>query len=658
MSNLLPYRKEKKYLPHELLQMYRRRAALTQTELAALVGLQSRRMIPAWEAGESLPKPDRLEKLLEVYLNRGVFVSEREVEEARQLWQTVKSFYDANSERLAAYPVFDDAWFGQILTSYRTGATPPAVSVLPLAQPAPDAILTPPNSYLSTALQTNLLIGREREILEVGNLLREPNVRLLTLTGPGGTGKTRLSMQVAAEMETEFGDGSKFVRLETARDRQAVIAAIAQTLGVKELMLTAPTPDTLWPRLKEFLATRQLLLVLDNFEQVVAAGSVVTELLGAANGLKILVTSREVLHLYGEQEYAVPPLELPPALDSSQWEGLAHYAAIQLFIERARLVQPDFVLNAQNGPMVAEICRRLDGLPLAIELAAGRLKLFSPASLLERLSTAATSGSVLSGGARDLPGRHQTLRNTLEWSYKLLEVAEQRLFRWLSVFVVGVTLTALETVYQGDSESSLLELVSSLIDKSLLRQVPGDGTVGEARFKQLETVREYALEQLEASPDAYAAHHQHALYYLALAKKAEPLLYGEGQVEWLARLELEHDNLRAALDWALQGEAAQLGLGLQLAGVLWLFWSTHGHISEGRVRLTLALEGARTGGTGKYFRVCSRFERGGSSGACAGRLRLGATTLSRKSGDFPAAGQPGWGGGFAQQFGDFDYTTR
>jgi predicted ATPase/Tfp pilus assembly protein PilF len=416
-----------------------------------------------------------------------------------------------------------------------------------------------------------------------------------------------LALQVATELLADFKDGVYAVRLDGAFDAPIVISAIAQALDVKEIA----AQGTLLVGLKEYLSDKQLLLVLDNFEQVLVAGTVVTELLASAAQLKVLVTSREVLHVYNEQEYPVSPLGLPDLKLLHSQVNLELYPAVQLFVERASLVQPGFTLTEQNSPIIAELVTRLDGLPLALELAAGRLKLFSPQVLLERF-TAATSSSearlkMLSGGARDMPSRQQTMRNTLEWSYNLLEPAEQHMYEWLGVFMGGGDLHAITAVC-GESdqtlehdEDTIFELIASLVNKSLLRQVAtpsGSDGQTEIRFKMLETLREYALERLTESGQLETARQGHAAYYLKIAQQAEPLLQQSEQLEWLRKLELEHDNLRAVLDWSLNGKSPLLtrervALGLELAKALWLFWSTRGYISEGRERLTLAITQAR-----------------------------------------------------------------
>jgi predicted ATPase/class 3 adenylate cyclase/Tfp pilus assembly protein PilF len=432
-------------------------------------------------------------------------------------------------------------------------------------------------------IQLTSFIGREKEITEIKQAISEH--RLVTLIGPGGSGKTRLALQVAAEMIEQFRAGVFFVALEPITDPGLVASTIAHLLG-----LTETAGRSILDNLKDYLQNKSLLLLLDNFEQVISAGPLVAELLAACSELKILVTSREGLHVSGEREYPVPPLALPDITQLPSPESLSQYAAVGLFIKRAQAVRPDFRITSDNAPAVAEICYRLDGLPLAIELAAARIKLLPPRAMLARLGNRL---EFLTGGGRDLPARQQTLRNAIAWSYDLLNENEQNLFRQLSVFSGGCTVDAVEAV-AGDHSAhvSTLDQLGSLLDKSLLREV--EDTNGQPRFLMLELLREFGLEQLQASGEQVTIRHRHTEFFLGLAEGAEASLESGEQVQWMDRLEPEHDNLRAALEWSKTAEGAG-EICLRLAGALGYFWEMRGHFSEGRQRLTaiLSMEAAQ-----------------------------------------------------------------
>lgn len=442
----------------------------------------------------------------------------------------------------------------------------------------------------SGTLQAQLtpLIGREREVANVARLLRREKVRLVTFTGPGGTGKTRLALQVASELRDVFAGGVYFISLASLNDATLVIPAIARALGVRESV-----GQPVFARLVEVLQQEQALLLLDNFEQVVEAAPRVADLLASCPRLKLFVTSREVLHVRSEHEFAVPPLALPDPAHLPRLGALARIPAVALYLQRAQAARPEFKLTSANARAVAEICVRLDGLPLAIELAAARMKLLSPQNLLARLDQPL---NVLTGGARDVPARQQTLRNTIEWSYQLLTAGERRLFRWLAVFASGCSLEAAEAVCTrpGDEAGQVLDGVASLVDKSLLQRVAQTGGGSEEqedqRLLMLETIREYGLETLVASGEGDAARQAHAGYFLHLAEEAEPALKGPLLVDWLERLEREHDNLRAALQWAIESGRGEVALRLGVA--LERFWVVRGQRNEGLAFLQKALAGS------------------------------------------------------------------
>jgi non-specific serine/threonine protein kinase len=418
--------------------------------------------------------------------------------------------------------------------------------------------------------------------------------RLVTLLGPPGIGKTRLALAAAHALRDEFADGVYFVALAPLTDPDLVVPSIAGVLGVTEA-----AGELLIGRVVGYLRDKQVLLVLDNFEHLPAAATPVDRLLQEAPGLKVLATSRAPLRVYGEQEYPVPALAVPAAQTNPPPAELVQYDAVCLFVERARTITPDFSITSDNAAAAGAICRRLDGLPLAIELAAARVRLFAPPALLARLDQRL---QVLTGGARERTTRQQTLRGAIDWSYNLLTGGEQQLFRRLAVFQGGRTLDALEAVCNagGDLAVEVLEGVESLVEKNLLKQ--REGRDGEPRFWMLETLQEYAREKLVQSGAAAALEREHARYFMGLAEQAEPHLTGGGQQEkeWLGRLEEEHDNIRAALRWARadKGSAAEraegVRVGLRLAGAMGRFWEVSGYWREAREQLAglLALEAA------------------------------------------------------------------
>ena len=441
---------------------------------------------------------------------------------------------------------------------------------LPSEFPALRTLDAVPNN-LPTQLTT--FLGRQRELQDAQELLE--SARLLTLTGPGGTGKTRLSLQLAADATERFHDGVYFVPLGTIGDSALVLPTIAQALGIPD-----PGGGAL-DRLAEQLAGKQVLFVLDNFEQVIDAAPQIGELLNRLPEARVLATSRSPLHVYGEQEYPVPPLALPDPRHLPDLETLSQFASVALFVERAMSVRPGFAVDATNAPAIAEICVRLDGLPLAIELAAARVRVLTPPAILARLGDRL---SLLAGGSRDLPERQQTLRGAIDWSHELLEPAERVAFARLSVFAGGFDLAAAERVALADWPADAgplpdaLDAVTSLLDKSLLRQMMGGGD--EPRFQMLESIRAYAQErlgELEPSADTRRRHMEH---FLALAEANAAIIFGPDQRSALDSFEMEHDNLRAAIAFAI--EESDATDAMRLLSATWRFWQMRGYLPEAR----------------------------------------------------------------------------
>jgi predicted ATPase len=424
------------------------------------------------------------------------------------------------------------------------------------------------------------IIGRNDLVQSVYNLLVQPDVRLITLTGPGGIGKTRLALHLAHQLHTAFRDGVVFVQLAAIRDTGLVISAIAQAVGISEA-----GSSSLMEHLKSYFNDKHLLLILDNFEQLMPAGEMIGELITYTPYLHVLITSREVLHIYGEQEYPVPALEFPDIQADCSIEKLAGFSSVALFVQRASAVNQKFRLTEENAAAVVEICKRLDGLPLAIELITARAKYFSPQALLARLQS--SSLALLTNGPQNLPTRQQTLRAAIEWSYKLLSFNEQRLFSRMAVFRGGCTIDAVEKICKINNETNInnFDILMSLSAKSLLQQ--REDQDGEPRFFMLGTLREYAFEQLSLAKEDGELQYNHAIYYLSFVEEAELQLIGPNQVIWLDLLEKEHGNIQAVLEWSIIYQ--QIVTMFKMSSSLWRFWRTRGYITEGRYWLEQVL---------------------------------------------------------------------
>ena len=518
----------------------------------------------------------------------------------RQGTQSYKLFNDADE---LAQLVSDD--LALLLTESFAGATE---TETPAAEESAPAI---PGPNLPT--QMTALVGRERDVAEIESLLRRDDVRLVTLTGPGGIGKTRLAFEVLERTRSSFVDGVQYALLAPLHDPNLVPAAIGQVLAIRE----APDRSTL-DVIKELLRDREVLLVLDNFEHVLEAAPMLAELLAAAPRLKLLVTSRSALQLLGEQEYAVRPLAVPTDPHMTK-EHLSGYGAVSLFVDRASAANRAFELNEANAQDVVEIVTQLDGLPLAIELAAARARSLPPRLLLERIQSRL---DLLSRGPRDLPERQQTLRALLDWDYELLQDEERNAFRRLSVFARGFSLEAATRVgFPDQDELDALELIESLLRKSLIAQA--DVIHGVARFAMLNTLREYASEKLEEAGEAAEARRRHAFYFTELAEDASARLRDPDQVRWLDTLEVERDNMRVALSWADSLKEAETEL--RLAGALASFWESRGYLTEGQRWLERALSNA--GADADPFLKARALDGAGILARSQGELKRSRTLL-------------------------------
>lgn len=475
------------------------------------------------------------------------------------------AFWLEAAQRIDLLDHSEQIWLPKVLTALaQFGFVTPASST-------PAATPRHPEQLIKLPFVPSRLLGRELELAEIVSLLHQPEVRLLTLTGPGGVGKTRLATAVGDAVDEDVAHAVVFIDLSSIRDPVLVGPAIADALGVQ-----LGGEQSLEQQLTAALSGQRSLLIIDNFEQVLDAAPLLSALLTSTASLKILVTSRAQLHLQTEREYPVAPLDVPDEDQPLFLDELVNNPAVSLFVDRARAVKPDVSLDDRNAQTIVAICRRLDGLPLAIELAAARMRVLSPAALLARLESTL---ALLTGGEQDRPVRHHTLRDTIAWSYDLLTPEEQMVFAQLAVFAGGAPLAAVEAICGEGTHScvDLLDHLDALVGASLVRQT--ESSDGEPRFTMLETIREYATEQLALRTDSEAVKRAHAAFYMAMAQTADAVMFGAGQAPWLERLEVEHGNFRAALRWLR--ECDDVTKALQLATALCRFWYVRGHLDQG-----------------------------------------------------------------------------
>ncbi len=586
----------------KLLRMYRERDGqrLSREVLAEMVGVSSR-TIRNWENDISLPTAHHLRKLIEVYLEQKLFSANEERDETQELWLKRQEYDELNT-----FSAFDEVWFSRLLEVGSVSKPLPSGQNKgqPSTNPPVLTVAATPTTSVEEKSKVRLpgnlpalngpTIGRDKELAQLENLLQNPAVRLITLAGPGGVGKTRLVLQTGHLLADKFADGVFFVCLAAIEEPALVLEMIAQTLGVKEAANLS-----LLQSLQTYLASKKILLIIDNFEQVKRAASDLLKLVEGAANVKLLVGSRITLQIYGEYVFEVLPLTVP-SLAVSQLSllnpggalALSKYGSVEFLLERTRQLKPDLTLTAENAQALTQICQRLDGLPLALELAAARLKFFTPPALLRRLEGAYNSSplQILEKGYKAGPGRQQSLRQTLDWSYNLLEGDEQHLFCSLAVFNDGCSLAACETVCSNlqieagsiIEPSKILNLLTQLVEKSLLKHE--NDPDGEPRFSMLQTVRDYALERLKSSgrEDGREEVLWQACtkYFVKLAETAEAQLRGPEQAIWVPRLEKEHNNLRAVLHRAL--DHSQVETALRLVASLCWFWKLGGYLSEGR----------------------------------------------------------------------------
>jgi non-specific serine/threonine protein kinase len=588
--------------------MLRQRSGLDKAELANLLGFNSERMLQKWEGGYSLPTAERLRQLIAIYQSKNVFASGKELEEARLLWNTIQNFYDTTHPSYEGYPLFDTVWFEKLLREHNS----PTLRVLPpksiLAAPtltataqlvteaAQDETSSPPSNLPAPNLTR--FIGRQKELQVITALLTEQRHRLVTLGGPGGIGKTRLALEAVRPLLTSFKDGVWLVELAGVSPTEQLPIIIAKALDLTNKIGTKEVLAGLQKQLKP----KQLLLLLDNCEHLVSeCAELVNNLLTSCPQVQILTTSRERLDILGEVTVPVTPLSFPADSRNFARSELLEYDAVALFCNRAQLIEPNFELNELNGVALAQICQKLDGIPLALELAAVRVSTLSLEQINARL---ADRFKLLNRGNRTAVPRHQTLRTLVDWSFRLLNYQEQALFKRLAVFSGSWTLEAAEAVCSSKdlAAEEILDILSSLVAKSL---VVAETQEAVMRYRMLQTIYEYACEHLAAAPDAPIFQEQHALYYCQLAEQAAAAIETPEQTHWLNRLEREHENFASIFNRVLgtqndeimpKADLKQIETTLRLAGAMASFWYWRGYGKQIRYWLEKSLEEAEKAG--------------------------------------------------------------